>query len=780
MARNSFNININLKGFPNANQQLKRTSKGMDEMRVQTTGLVRKIGALRNRILVFTFAIGGATLVINKFVGAAAGFESVKARLVGLTGSVEKADAAFKRFSAVAGTTPFQLQDVVNAGAQLEAFGLNANATLSSVTDLAAFMGTTATEAANALGRAFAGGVGAADMLRDKGIRQIIQDSQGIEDITKLTLPQFRKALISALTDPDGRISGSAERLSNTYEGAVSNMKDALTNFTAMIGGLLLPSLTESVKGAEEFVRAFDKKEIAEAATAISIVATTFGVYATGVRLATLSNLLFAKSMKRLGLMGLAIILATVIDKIFELMGTFSHLNEGLNDYRKELEQSKKDQEKYLESLDDVISSLSDATNEEKGYTEVLQKKADSLTNQLMVITNASEKTIALANSTGLLSNEDFKLIKRINELTGAIEREKVALERLEERKKLSLSVDSDINRSIRLLSVARNSENNKLEENIEKETRRLDLISEIQSALDLSANAILPFINGLDLMNTELTNIGSENEGFSLATGQTISFGTENNKLVSSLILAAQALQDYDNVVAEAAESNSALSSLQSKFNSVLMSTTEGEIKHLNALILKIEANTELIATDKERTLVLEELKNKIAELEEGEPLKDMADNSHKVANGILAASRAMVSLRDSSEITQGQILQTVGAMMMLFPGGQIPGAVLQSAGMFTGHTGGLIKNDGIQRFATGGMVQGQDNVPIMAQAGEFIMQRSAVQNIGVQNLADMNRSGQGGGVTVNIQGNMIGNDEFVRDTLIPQLSKASSQGLA
>jgi phage tail tape-measure protein len=260
MARNSFNININLKGFPNANQQLKRTSKGMDEMRVQTTGLVRKIGALRNRILVFTFAIGGATLVINKFVGAAAGFESVKARLVGLTGSVEKADAAFKRFSAVAGTTPFQLQDVVNAGAQLEAFGLNANATLSSVTDLAAFMGTTATEAANALGRAFAGGVGAADMLRDKGIRQIIQDSQGIEDITKLTLPQFRKALISALTDPDGRISGSAERLSNTYEGAVSNMKDALTNFTAMIGGLLLPSLTESVKGAAEFVRAFDKK----------------------------------------------------------------------------------------------------------------------------------------------------------------------------------------------------------------------------------------------------------------------------------------------------------------------------------------------------------------------------------------------------------------------------------------------------------------------------------------------------------------------------------------
>ena len=90
------------------------------------------------------------------------------------------------------------------------------------------------------------------------------------------------------------------------------------------------------------------------------------------------------------------------------------------------------------------------------------------------------------------------------------------------------------------------------------------------------------------------------------------------------------------------------------------------------------------------------------------------------------------------------------------------------------------MIRNNGIQRFATGGMVQGQDNVPIMAQAGEFIMRRDAVQNIGVENLAQMNRSGSAGGVTINIQGNMIGNDEFVRDNLVPQLKQITSQDLA
>ena len=114
-----------------------------------------------------------------------------------------------------------------------------------------------------------------------------------------------------------------------------------------------------------------------------------------------------------------------------------------------------------------------------------------------------------------------------------------------------------------------------------------------------------------------------------------------------------------------------------------------------------------------------------------------------------------------------------------MMMPGGQIPGALLTAGSMFIGHTGGLVKDNGIQRFAQGGMVQGQDNVPIMAQAGEFIMRRDAVQNIGVQNLAQMNKTGQGG-VTVNIQGNMIGNDEFVRDNLLPQIAKAARQNLA
>ena len=132
-----------------------------------------------------------------------------------------------------------------------------------------------------------------------------------------------------------------------------------------------------------------------------------------------------------------------------------------------------------------------------------------------------------------------------------------------------------------------------------------------------------------------------------------------------------------------------------------------------------------------------------------------------------------------NSLKAIASQLIAKAGtyALMSLFA----PSVALGSFAKFLfAHTGGYIKEDKtIQRFATGGQVQGEDNVPIMAQAGEFVMSRNAVESIGIDNLHTMNQTGTAG-VTVNIQGNMIGNEEFVRDTLIPEIDKTINQGLA
>lgn len=208
----------------------------------------------------------------------------------------------------------------------------------------------------------------------------------------------------------------------------------------------------------------------------------------------------------------------------------------------------------------------------------------------------------------------------------------------------------------------------------------------------------------------------------------------------------------------------------------------------NIQATIDLITANREVFEVFGDVDLVLQKLQEDYEAVGEStkKTTKDMEDGFRNAAATINTMTSAIRVLKDESEDPEQQLkslIQLVGSLAAQFggPQGAAAGAFLNlGAEIALGHTGGLIHNNGIQRFATGGMVQGQDNVPIMAQAGEFIMQRSAVQNIGVQNLAEMNRGGSAGGVTVNIQGNMIGNDEFVRDNLIPQLQKASKQDLA
>ena len=83
--------------------------------------------------------------------------------------------------------------------------------------------------------------------------------------------------------------------------------------------------------------------------------------------------------------------------------------------------------------------------------------------------------------------------------------------------------------------------------------------------------------------------------------------------------------------------------------------------------------------------------------------------------------------------------------------------------------HNGGMVPS-----YHGGGQAQ---NVPAVLQEGEFVMKRSAVESIGIENLNRMNRTGQGGSVNINFTGNVL-SDEFITETAIPQIKKAVRRG--
>ena len=92
-----------------------------------------------------------------------------------------------------------------------------------------------------------------------------------------------------------------------------------------------------------------------------------------------------------------------------------------------------------------------------------------------------------------------------------------------------------------------------------------------------------------------------------------------------------------------------------------------------------------------------------------------------------------------------------------------------------------GAILGTPIPKFATGGMIGGrrhsQGGTMINAEAGEFVMSRSAVQSVGIENLNRMNEGGGGSAVTVNVSGNVLSQD-FVEGELAENIKEAIRRG--
>ena len=181
-------------------------------------------------------AFAGLTAGIVKAVQTSARFEKMQLRLEQVIGSVDEAKLAYKEFVDFTKKSPFQLDEVVNSAATLEAFGAQSRALIKPLGDLSAFMGIDMVDAAGAFGRAWAAGAGAADILRERGVLSLVKLKAGVNDLTKLTLPEFRKALVETMTDPSGRIFGGTDKLAKTLEGRWSTLKDNVTIIFKTIG----------------------------------------------------------------------------------------------------------------------------------------------------------------------------------------------------------------------------------------------------------------------------------------------------------------------------------------------------------------------------------------------------------------------------------------------------------------------------------------------------------------------------------------------------------------
>ena len=676
-------LNRRIEKLTFANQKLGistgRVVKQQNRMRLSTAGLQRVIGSIRNKILLVTFAFGGMAAGIRSSVQTAMQFEAVQVRLNSMFGSVQRGEQAFRTFNQVAATTPFTLTDVVEAGAALKAFGTNAEEMIKPTADLAAFMGVTATEAAQALGRAFAGGAGAADILRERGILQLIRDTKGIEDLSKVSLPEFRKALEETLLDPSVGIAGATDRLSKTLTGMVSNMADAFTRMKAAIGEFInMRGIVETLTGA------FEK---------------------LGERIRQANETPFETSIRHLQEMGV---------KTTDLELT---------------------QAKLLKTRLEENGATGDLIKAEGDLEAMMEMRKDSATKlakerQELIEAGMSEEKI-------LKRLEGIETARAVNDRMSRQQKEALNEEEAELLKKLQRSKD--------------------LQEELAQRNLR---VKELMEALGLETEyaAQLAKILGLEEQVSEKKKEQtSETEKLVTLTKEQQTLMLEGEKM--ALQLKEEMLSAHFDKVLSLANKN-----IESRKQAELQALRDTDA-------FRNASQEERQDMEKDALKKFKDQQRIIFRLQQASEIAQVIANSTKTIAEIMQLQIKMTALATALSVTN-PVQSARAAKAAAALSGMIGVSKASSAAQI-----GLIAGQKPPAFARGGsfITGGQQMIMVGDNAGG----RERV-DITPLSSPDFGDAGGGGSINVNIMGNVIGTQEFVRDSLLPEIENTIRRNLA
>lgn len=217
------------------------------KLQVDSTGLNSGLTSAETKITTFSdkaskafaaiAAAAAAAASLGGFVNVITTFEKLEASLRTVTGSSEAASYAFNQLQNFAMTTPFQLEEVVNAFIKMKALGLDpSQEALTSFGNTAIAMGKSLNQMIEAVADA---ATGEFERLKEFGIRASTQgDSikftfQGVTTEVKNSADAIQDYLKQI---GDVQFAGAMEQQSNTLNIALSNLADAFDKLIKQIG----------------------------------------------------------------------------------------------------------------------------------------------------------------------------------------------------------------------------------------------------------------------------------------------------------------------------------------------------------------------------------------------------------------------------------------------------------------------------------------------------------------------------------------------------------------
>ena len=214
-----------------ANQKLFIDIVARDKATKALTGLQQGLGRLRQSVFNLKNAfIGlGAGLVVRNLVNTGKEVENLRTRLKFLLKNTNEGAKAFENMSEFASRVPFSLEEISRGSGILATVTDNANdlqKMLEITGNVAAVTGLDFRTAAEQIQRSFSAGIGAADLFREKGVRNMLGFKAGATVSIEETVAAFEKVFGSG-----GRFGKATNELAQTLEGTLSMIGDKVFAF---------------------------------------------------------------------------------------------------------------------------------------------------------------------------------------------------------------------------------------------------------------------------------------------------------------------------------------------------------------------------------------------------------------------------------------------------------------------------------------------------------------------------------------------------------------------
>jgi 3-methyladenine DNA glycosylase Tag len=401
-----------------------------DKTKQALTGVQSRLNQVKSSVFSLRGALVGlgAGAVIRSFVNVGKEVESLQIRFKFLFGSVDEGSKAFDNLTKFAGKVPFSLEQITRASGNLAVVAKDAedlNRILEITGNVAAVTGLDFETTASQIQRAFSGGIAAADIFREKGIRSLLGFQQGAKVSVEETVAAFEAAFSG-----NGRFAQATNDLAQTLEGTISMIGDKYFNFQKDVAEGFFEELKKEFGDLNKFLEE-NEQQIEDIATAIgqnfagALTRASETIKAIAPAIKNISDALgttiqgFASLppfVQNVGLIGALLFGkkgAIAVGAISFLVGQIDELFEKAKDISK---------------LADIDFAKSTNLDELNLQLEILKKNRDDIIGQM----NNDESLIPLETTLEELNeaNAAIKNIQdRIDTLTAAEKLEKVSVE---------------------------------------------------------------------------------------------------------------------------------------------------------------------------------------------------------------------------------------------------------------------------------------------------------------------------------------------------------------